>query len=73
MITRDVPIISTTGIIKILSSIKPRELGRDSNLYDVGYEAAKRDIARVIGNELNLDFSNNPANELIKQIRRAEE
>lgn len=72
MITRDVPIISTAGVMKILEAMKPKDLHRDSTLYDIGYEAAKRDFARILGRELNLDFSNNPANELIKQMRRAE-
>lgn len=73
MLNREVPVLSTRAVMKVLEAMKPRELNRDSTYYDVGYEAAKRDFARIVGRELGLDFSNNPANELLKQMRRSDE
>lgn len=71
-ITRmDVPAISTQGLMKLLQLMMPRRLERDSNMYDVGYETAKRDFAAVIGKELGVELSENPAGDLLKQMRRA--
>lgn len=71
MLTRmEVPVISSRGMQKIVTLLIPRDLSRDSNQFDMGYEAAKRDFARIIGEELNIDFEGNPARTILRELRR---
>lgn len=61
-------ILSKQSLIAVITCLLPRKLGKETTLYDVGYEAAKADIANVIGRHLNIDFSDNPARQLIKAL-----
>lgn len=66
------PAISTRGLMNILQLMMPRRLNADMTMFDVGYEACKRDLAVVLGKELNLEFSENPASDLLKQLRHTD-
>lgn len=66
----EVPIISRKGMYRLVSMLLERDLDRDSNLFDVGYEKAKKDIAIVLADELNVSFDNNPAKRLAQGLRR---
>lgn len=67
------PIISKQALIHVIQVIMPRPLGRESNLFDMGYEAAKRDVAIALGKHMLMDISDNPAAEIIRNLRRGDE
>lgn len=69
----EAPVISKNALVHIITCLLPRKLGRDSNMYDVGYEAAKSDIATIVGKQLDMDLSINPAKELIKSLKRSDD
>ena len=66
----EVPVISTRGMTRIVTMLIPRELTRESNQFDMGYEAAKREFAKILGEELNIDFDSNPARTILRELRR---
>lgn len=71
MITsKDLSLLSRESTIAIIKVLLPRKLGPTTTPYDVGYESAKADIARVIGSHIGVDFSDNPARQMLKALER---
>jgi hypothetical protein len=66
----EAPAISVKGLISVLQLMMPQRLTRDSSMFDVGYEACKRDLAVVLGKTMDMDFSENPAGDMLRQLRR---
>lgn len=65
----EAPIISKNALIQIIMVLLPKKLGRESNLYDLGYEEAKRDIAVIISKHMGMNLASNPAEEILKGLR----
>lgn len=73
-ITRvDVPLISNAGLQSIIMLMLPNRLTANMTLFDIGYEACKRDLAEVMAKALDRDLADNPALELLKSLRRKDE
>ena len=68
----DLPLISRKGLIRLLTALTPRDLDNKSTMFDAGYEKAKKEIAVVLEDELNVHFSSNPASRLLKQLRTSQ-
>ena len=65
----DLPLVSRKGLIRLLTALTPRDLDSKSTMFDAGYEKAKKEIAVVLEDELNVHISSNPASRLLKQLR----
>ena len=65
----EAPIISKNALIQIIMVLLPKKLGRESNLYDLGYEEAKRDTAVIISKHMGMNLASNPAEEILKGLR----
>lgn len=66
----DLPLISRKGLIRLLDMVSPRDFNKETTLYDTGYEQAKKDIAVILEDELNVHIESNPASRLAKHLRR---
>lgn len=64
----DAPQISTALLTRLLRVLLPKDLNGDATLFDLGYEACKRDLARTLANEINLPASSNPAPRMLNDI-----
>lgn len=67
----EVPLLSRKGIIRLLDMLSRKDLNSSSTMYDAGYEQAKKDIAVILEQELNISFESNPACRLAKQLRNS--
>jgi len=63
-------VINRQVLIRVLSMLTPRDLTRDSNLFDVGYERAKSDLLKVLSETMGKDFSTSNAQKLIHELRK---
>ena len=62
-------LFTTQLVIQVLSKLDPTPLGPDDHQYHIGYETAKRDILRLLSQEMGDDFKRTPSVNLIKRLR----
>lgn len=65
----ELPLISRKGLVRLFTILSRTELSNTSTLFDAGYEQAKKDIAVILEQELNVTFESNPASRLARQLR----
>ena len=62
-------ILDKNVLRRVLGSVEPVPLGREANLYDVGYEAAKRDLRAMLITALPKNKQEDPLTSMIKELR----
>lgn len=61
-------LISKSTLIRVMQSLRPARLGKDSTLFECGMEEQKRQIAEQLKKEFELETGFNPANDIIRKL-----
>jgi len=56
-------------LIKLLAQVEPEALGRNSTLFDIGYERCKADVLRTLSESLGSEFATSNSVKLIRELR----
>ena len=62
-------LVNKKTLIDILQVCRPKKITSENNMYDVGYEAAKADMAAILGKHFNLHLALNPADDFIRALK----
>lgn len=62
-------LVSKSTIIRLLQSVLPSRSSGRMTIYDVGYEAAKADIAEIVAGEFHLETGKQKVGDFIKALR----
>ena len=64
-----IPVITDQALEDILKCLKPRKLTRDCNLFDVGYETARRDLLDILCKHTNVTNAT-LADQLLAEVQK---